>query len=155
MCSQDLFRSFTTTSQSKGGDGQVQNTRAKQASQAPKMRPSAPKAMPKVSPAPPAREIGAMWPWGPSFMARRESSKLIKSNQIDVLFGVGLWGRGIRAPPLIILTIGLPDAPVRVWWVSHVPVMESRGRELAHSKTWVRVTPWGLPRRLNGGSLGY
>ena len=77
------------------------------------MRPSAPKAMPKVPPGPPARKIGGMWPWGPSFAVRHGSSKDNKISQIGLFLVPYASGGGIRVPQPIALPMGRPDAPVR------------------------------------------
>ena len=150
-----FFLCYTTTGQEKRCGGHSQTCTAKQASQAPKMRPGAPNAMPKPPAAPPARVFGGMGPWGPSFTARRYSSKQQKTNQTRVLFGVGNRGRGIRGRTLIISMVRRVDRAVAVWWVPHVPIIWVLGWEILHWIIWVERRPWGLGHRLNGRSLGY
>ena len=96
------------------------------------MRPGAPNAMPKPPPPPPAREIGGMWPWGPSFGSLRGSSKVLRFRQKTVLFAVGTHRRGIRVRILITLPIGRAGARVVVWGVPHTPKMGSRRREIGN-----------------------
>ena len=81
---------------------------------------------------PPPREIGGMWPWGPSFGSLRGSSKVLRFRQKTVLFAVGTHRRGIRVRILITLPIGRAGARVVVWGVPHTPKMGSRRREIGN-----------------------